>query len=186
MTEMAMANMGQYAHGNQPIQHMIYLYNYAGQPWKTQELVHKVMNTLYHNSPDGLSGNEDCGQMSAWYVFSALGFYPVSPGSPTYTIGRPLLDRVSIDAGVVPFVVEAVNNKPENRYIQSITWNNAAYTNLYITQEMINSGGILRIEMGPLPQAKLLSYHLDLNDRVPKDRIAAPYFLASGTTFGEA
>ena len=96
MTEMAALNMGQYAHGNEPIQHMIYLYNYVGQPWKTQARVRMVMNKLYQATPDGLCGDEDTGQMSAWYVFSALGFYPVCPGDTSYVIGSPLFDRATL------------------------------------------------------------------------------------------
>ena len=88
--------MGQYAHGNEPIHHMIYLYDYAGQPWKTQSRIRAAMDQLYQATPDGLCGDEDTGQMSAWYVFSALGFYPVCPGDPTYLIGSPLFDRATL------------------------------------------------------------------------------------------
>lgn len=178
--------IGQYAHGNEPSHHMAYLYNYCGAPGKTQELVDRILREYYRNAPDGLSGNEDCGQMSAWYVLSALGFYPVSPGSPTYAIGRPLMDRVSIDAGAVPFVIEAVDNSPDHKYIQSMTWNGEAYNKLFITQEMLNSGGYLKIQMGPAPQLKLTMADLDLKDKVPQDAIAAPFFIASGTNFGES
>ena len=96
MTEMVALNMGQYAHGNQPIQHAIYLYDYVGQPWKAQSRLRQVMSLLYQPTPDGLCGDEDNGQTSAWYVFSALGFYPVCPGDTTYAIGSPLFDRATL------------------------------------------------------------------------------------------
>lgn len=177
--------IGQYAHGNEPSHHMAYLYNYCGAPHKTQVMTDRIMREYYHNAPDGLSGNEDCGQMSAWYVLSAMGFYPVSPGSPTYAIGRPLLDRVVVEAGVAPFVIEAANNAPDHKYIQSITWNGKPYEKLFITQEMINSGGYLKIEMGGMPQPKLMMYQLDLKKGMPEDVVAAPYFIAPGVTFAE-
>jgi predicted alpha-1,2-mannosidase len=177
--------IGQYAHGNEPSHHMAYLYNYCGAPYKTQQMIDRILKEHYHNTPDGLSGNEDCGQMSSWYVLSSLGFYPVSPGSPTYAIGRPMMDRVSLNIGSVPLVIEAANNAPDNKYIQAVSWNGEPYEKLYITQEMINEGGYLKIEMGPSPKGSLAKYELDLKDQAPKDAIAAPFFIASGTTFGE-
>lgn len=178
--------IGQYAHGNEPSHHMAYLYNYTGAPHKTQEMVDRILREQYHNAPDGLSGNEDCGQMSAWYVLSALGFYPVSPGSATYAIGRPLLDRVLIQAGTTPLVIEAIDNSPENKYIQSITWKGEEYKKLYITQEMITSGGYLKIQMGNKPQLKLSLYKLDLTEKIGESVIAAPYFIADRTTFSDS
>ena len=97
--EMQIMNMGQYAHGNQPIQHMIYLYNYAGQPWKTQYWVREAMNQLYKPTPDGYCGDEDNGQTSAWYVFSAMGFYPVCPATDQYVLGTPLFKKITISIG---------------------------------------------------------------------------------------
>src|SRR5690606_25236360 len=91
--------IGQYAHGNEPSHHIAYLYNYAGSPWKTQERVQQIMASMYKPTPDGISGNEDCGQMSAWYVFSAMGFYPVNPASGIYVLGSPLFEKISIDVG---------------------------------------------------------------------------------------
>jgi len=178
--------IGQYAHGNEPSHHMAYLYNYCGAPHKTQELLDKVMRNYYRTTPDGLSGNEDCGQMSAWYVMSALGFYPVSPGSPTYAIGRPMIDRCSIKAGEKAFTIVAQDNSPENKYIQSIKWNGEKYKKLYITHEMITSGGSLILEMGPKPNRELSKYETDLNDKVSPDFIAAPSFLANSQVFGDA
>ena len=130
--EMQVMNMGNYAHGNQPIQHMIYLYNYAGQPWKAQYWTREVMNKLYTPNPDGYCGDEDNGQTSAWYVFSALGFYPVAPGTDQYVIGSPLFDKATIhlDNGK-DVVLEAQNNNEENRYIHSILLNNKNYTKNY-------------------------------------------------------
>ncbi len=115
MTEMVNANMGQYAHGNQPVQHMIYLYNYAGQPWKAQAHVRKVMDQLYNAGENGYPGDEDQGQMSSWYVMSALGFYSVCPGTDQYVIGSPLFPKVTVTLeNGKQFVVEARNNSPEN------------------------------------------------------------------------
>jgi len=178
--------IGQYAHGNEPSHHMAYLYNYCGAPHKTQEILDRIMREHYRNAPDGLSGNEDCGQMSAWYVMSAMGFYPVSPGSPTYAIGRPMVDRVAIEAGTQPFVIQASNNSPENKYIQSITWKGESYRNLFITQEMITGGGLLVLEMGPKPQLILQLYGLDLNEKVAEDVIATPFFHAKSAVFSDS
>ncbi len=126
MTEMAAIDMGQYAHGNEPIHHMIYLYDYAGQPWKTQSRIRLAMNKLYQATPDGLCGDEDTGQMSAWYVFSALGFYPVCPGDTNYCIGSPLFDKVTLTlAGGKQLKLIARENGPQHPYIRSATINGA-------------------------------------------------------------
>ena len=114
-------NMGNYAHGNQPIQHMIYLYNYAGEPWKTQYHVREVLDKLYNYTPDGYCGDEDNGQTSAWYVFSALGFYPVTPGTGEYVLGSPLFDRITLSLkNGKRFVVESKDNSRENVYVQKV------------------------------------------------------------------
>lgn len=155
MTEMVAANMGQYAHGNQPIQHLPYLYNYAGQPWKTQARVREVMTRLYHPTPDGFCGDEDTGQMSAWYVFSALGFYPVCPGTTEYLIGSPLFDRATIR---LPdgrqFVVTANRNGPLRPYIESATLNGVAFEKTYLTHKQITAGGELVFNMTSAPNYK--------------------------------
>lgn len=177
--------IGQYAHGNEPSHHMAYLYNYCGAPHKTQEMVDRILREQYHNAPDGLSGNEDCGQMSAWYVLSAMGIYPVTPGSPTYAIGRPMFDRVVAEAGDKPFIIEASNNAPENKYIRSVTWNNEPYNKLFITHEMIRSGGRLHIEMGEKPEMKLMMYGLDIREKASPEVVAVPFFIASGSTFAD-
>lgn len=149
--EMAVMDMGQYAHGNQPIQHMIYLYNYAGQPWKAQQWVREVMNKLYTPTPDGLCGDEDNGQTSAWYVFSALGFYPVSH-TGEYVIGGPLFKnaRLHLENGNT-FEIQAPNNSKENLYIQSARLNGQPTTKTFVTHEQLLNGGSLRFEMGAEP-----------------------------------
>ena len=149
--EMAVMDMGQYAHGNQPIQHMIYLYNYAGQPWKAQQWVREVMNKLYTPTPDGLCGDEDNGQTSAWSVFSALGFYPVSH-TGEYVIGGPLFKnaRLHLENGNT-FEIQAPNNSKENLYIQSARLNGQPTTKTFVTHEQLLNGGSLRFEMGAEP-----------------------------------
>ena len=147
--EMQIMNMGNYAHGNQPIQHMIYLYNYAGQPWKAQYWVHQVMDRLYSAAPDGYCGDEDNGQTSAWYVFSALGFYPVCPGSNQYIIGSPYLDKMTIhlENG------KQVNLTREGKgcYIQSMTIDGKPYTRNYLDHNRLMQGADIRFVMGDTP-----------------------------------
>jgi predicted alpha-1,2-mannosidase len=150
--EMQIVNMGNYAHGNQPIQHMIYLYNYANQPWKAQEKVRMVMDKLYAATPDGYCGDEDNGQTSAWYVFSALGFYPVTPGVPEYVIGSPLFDKVTMHLqNGNTFRIEAENNMDNNHFIQSMKLNNATYNNTWIDYNEIQKGGALYFKMDATP-----------------------------------
>lgn len=140
--EMQIVNMGNYAHGNQPIQHMIYLYNYANVPYKTQEKIREVLTKLYAATPDGYCGDEDNGQTSAWYVFSALGFYPVTPATDQYVIGSPLFKKATLSlANGKKFTITAENNSVENFYIQSTTLNGVNYTNNYINYKDIQNGG---------------------------------------------
>jgi predicted alpha-1,2-mannosidase len=144
--------IGQYAHGNEPGHHTTYLYAYGGEQWKTAEKVRYVLKKMYQAAPDGISGNEDCGQMSAWYVFSAMGFYPVFPASGAYVLGSPLMDRATIRLpGGKTFEVEAVNNSPENIYIQQVELNGKKYDKSYILHEDIIRGGSLKITMGRQP-----------------------------------
>lgn len=152
MREMILANMGQYAHGNQPVQHAAYLYLYSGQPWKTQKQVREVMERLYNASEKGYPGDEDQGQMSSWYVISALGLYSVCPGTDEYVIGSPLFSKATLrlENGKT-FTIEAVNNSRENVYIQSATLNGEPYTRHYIRYADIDNGGVLRLVMGPQP-----------------------------------
>ncbi|MGA3013913.1 MAG: GH92 family glycosyl hydrolase [Bacteroidales bacterium] len=144
--------IGQYAHGNEPSHHIAYLYDYSGEPWKTQELTHWICNELYFNSRDGLCGNDDCGQMSAWYVLSAMGFYQLTPGYPVYAIGSPLFSQASLhlDNGKT-FTIKADGVSEKNFYIQSASLNGKPYNKCYITHSDILAGGVLTFLMGPNP-----------------------------------
>jgi predicted alpha-1,2-mannosidase len=172
--------IGQYAHGNEPSHNMAYLYNYAGAPWKTQEKVSKIMRELYSEKTDGLSGNEDCGQMSAWYVLSAMGFYPVTPGDDKYIIGTPIFDSVKINpAGGKSFTITANNLSEQNIYIQSAKLNGKDYPYSYIRHQDIMDGGNLSFEMGPNPSA----WGKDVSTRPLSEikyEITAVPFLTSG------
>ncbi len=178
--------IGQYAHGNEPDHNVAYLYNYIGSPWKTQELVHRIMNKLYTDSPDGLSGNEDCGQMSAWYVMSAMGFYPVTPGSVIYVLGTPEFDSltVNLENGNI-FKIRAKNLSKDNFYVQSVSYNGKPRTKSYLTHQMIMEGGILEFEMGS--QAKPEFGKAKENRPVRKITkypiTPVPYFKAISKTF---
>ena len=142
--------IGQYAHGNEPSHHIAYLYNFAGTAYKTQAMVHRIMNEMYHDAPDGLAGNEDCGQMSAWYILSALGFYPVTPGKNDFIIGTPAFSSatVHLENGKT-FTVKAANISDANYYIQSAALNNKPYSRSYLSYADINNGGALQFRMGP-------------------------------------
>jgi predicted alpha-1,2-mannosidase len=147
--------IGQYAHGNEPSHHMAYLYNYIGKPWKTQHRVRQIMDDLYTHQPDGLCGNEDCGQLSAWYVFSAMGFYPVTPCDSVYVIGSPLFDEISLELeNGNRFVVMTLNHSAQNRYVQSVKLNGIAHPKSYIHHEAIMQGGTLELTMGPKPSER--------------------------------
>ncbi len=142
--EMQIMNMGQYAHGNQPIQHMIYLYNYAGQPWKTQYWVRQVMEKLYKATPDGYCGDEDNGQTSAWYVFSAMGFYPVCPGTDQYVLGTPLFNKLTLNQeNGKSIVIRAGNNAAENPYVQSVLLNGKSWSNNWLSHTTLQKGAII-------------------------------------------
>ena len=148
--------IGMYSHGNEPDHHVSYLYNYAGQPWKTQARVRQIANTFYSNTPGGICGNDDCGQTSAWYVFSALGFYPVDPASGNYVLGSPFFDKVTLKldskfAKGRSFTVIAKNNSAKNPYIQSATLNGQSLTRSWISNAEITAGGKLVLTMGPTP-----------------------------------
>ena len=153
MKEMVLANMGQYAQGNQPIQHMIYLYSYAGQPWKTQQHIREVMERLYNATEKGYPGDEDQGGMSSWYVLSAMGIYSVCPGTDQYVLGSPVFNKITItlESGR-QFVIEAANNSASNVYIRSATLNGAPYTHNWITYQDIAAGGVLHLEMSGQPE----------------------------------
>lgn len=154
--------IGQYAHGNEPSHHMAYLYNYVGKPWKTQQRVQQIMREMYTTQPDGLIGNEDCGQMSAWYVFSAMGFYPVTPGSTDYILGSPLLERAEINLENGKTFTITSNASVDNRYVESVQLNNRPWKATYLPHDSIMAGGSLHFEMTDDP-AK--SYGQDMADR---------------------
>jgi len=144
--------IGAYVHGNEPSHHAAYMYSFAGQPWKTQARVRQIMDSMYRPKPDGLCGNDDCGQMSAWYVFSALGFYPVAPGSNQYVLGSPAVNRAEIDVGGGrTFVVVAENQTPEHIYVSDVLLDGKRLDRAYITHEEIAKGGELRFVMSGEP-----------------------------------
>ena len=152
MREMQVMNMGQYAHGNQPIQHMVYLYNYSAQPWKAQYWVREIMNKLYNAAPDAYCGDEDNGQTSAWYVFSALGFYTVCPGTDQYVLGTPLFKSVKLHLENGKTVtIDAANNSCENRYIKSMKLNGKNHTNNYLTHDQLMKGARIQYQMDAVP-----------------------------------
>ena len=152
MNHNASGFVGQYAHGNEPSHHVAYLYNFAGQPWKTQKYVSHILNTLYNNTSSGYAGNDDCGQMSAWYVFSAMGFYPVNPADGRYIIGSPLLDECTLKlAGNKEFRIRTIRKSPEDIYIQLVTLNGKKHKDFFITHQDIMNGGTMVFKMGKKP-----------------------------------
>lgn len=150
--EMQIMNMGNYAHGNQPVQHMIYLYNYAGEPWKAQHWVRETMDRFYTPNPDGYCGDEDNGQTSAWYVFSAMGFYPVCPGSGEYVLGTPVFKsmKVNLENGNT-IDIAAANNSNENRYVDAMKLNGKAYDKNFLTHEDLMKGAKISYTMAAEP-----------------------------------
>ncbi|MEZ0130464.1 GH92 family glycosyl hydrolase, partial [Flavobacterium sp. LBUM151] len=150
--EMQIMNMGQYAHGNQPIQHMIYLYNYAGEPWKTQYWSREVMNRLYKPTPDGYCGDEDNGQTSAWYIFSAMGFYPVCPATEEYVLGAPLFKKITLQLeNGKQVIINAPDNSDTSRYVDKLKWDNSTYKKNYINHFDLLKGGELNFDMTSSP-----------------------------------
>lgn len=144
--------IGQYAHGNEPCHHVPYLYAYAGQPWKTQARVRQILTSLYHTGPNGLCGNDDCGQMSAWYVLSALGLYPVDPVSGIYVLGSPLFDRADVRLGKGRrLVIEAIGNSPGHPYVRSVRWNDRSWSRNWISHRELAGGGRLTFVMSAEP-----------------------------------
>lgn len=183
--ENKVGSIGQYWHGNEPSHHLAYLHNYAGQAWKTQKIVNQILTELYADAPDGLAGNEDCGQMSAWYIFSSLGFYPVAPGQDIYVIGAPLFNKavVHLENGKT-FTVFAKNRNNENIYIQSATLNGKAYTKSYIKHGDIMAGGELVFQMGAKPNK---TWAVDANDRPYSENgetvVSLPYVKSGNKLF---
>lgn len=144
--------IGQYAHGNEPSHHIAYMYNYVGQPWKTQKISNQILTTLYDNTVNGICGDKDTGQMSAWYVFSSMGFYPMNPASQKYDIGSPLFDEVIMRLGNgIDFTITAKNPSKENIYIQSAKLNGNPLNHSFITYNDIKTGGTLEFVMGDKP-----------------------------------
>ncbi|GAA4300724.1 GH92 family glycosyl hydrolase [Compostibacter hankyongensis] len=160
--------IGQYAHGNEPSHHIAYLYAYTGQQWKTARTVRYIMHDFYRDDPDGIIGNEDCGQMSAWYVFSSLGFYPVFPASGVYVIGSPLFDKATLNlANGKKFTVETVHNGPQNLYITGLELNGKKYEKDFLRYEDIMKGGVLKVFMGDRPARDF--------GKLPGNRPPSPY-----------
>lgn len=176
--------IGQYSHGNEPSHHLAYLYNYAGKPWKSQATIHKILNEMYTSEPDGLCGNDDCGQMSAWYVLSSLGFYSVTPGSPEYVIGSPTFEKAEIhlDNGKT-FTIKANNASKSNIHFSSLKLNGKDYPNTYLKHQDILNGGELVFEMTNIPNK---NWGTDLSNRPMSDTkktVNIPYLKSDYTTF---
>jgi len=181
-------SIGQYWQGNEPGHHLAYLYDYVGEPWKTQKLVRQILTELYRDKPEGLAGNEDCGQMSGWYILSAMGFYSVAPGQTIYAIGSPLFEKATIHLeNGKRFVVKANHNSLDNKYIQSATLNGKAYFNSYLRHDAIMNGSELVFEMGPKPNEQ---WGIRPEERPysengePVSRL--PYVKSGETLFGES
>ncbi|MDR1345107.1 MAG: GH92 family glycosyl hydrolase [Bacteroidales bacterium] len=179
--------IGQYAHGNEPSHHAAYLYNYAGKPYKTQQLVRQIMQELYTSKPDGLCGNEDCGQMSAWYVFSAMGFYPVCPGDNQYIIGSPIFDKATmrLENGKT-FTVICENQSPENYYIKEATLNGTPLNRSYITYDDIKNGGVLKFNMSNKPASWATEPESCPKSEVEPTLLTSPVFEPALHTFKDS
>lgn len=172
MREMQVMNMGQYAHGNQPIQHMVYLYNYSNEPWKAQYWAREIMNKLYTAGPDGYCGDEDNGQTSAWYVFSALGFYTVCPGTDQYVLGSPLFKSVKLHLENGKTVtINAANNSSANRYVKDMKVNGKPYTRNYLTHQQLMNGANIQFQMNNVP-----------NKQRGIQKTDAPYSFSTGSS----
>ena len=181
--------IGQYAHGNEPSHHMAYLYNYIGKPWKSQQRSREIMDKMYSNQPDGLSGNEDCGQMSAWYVLSAMGIYPVTPGLTYYAIGSPLFEKATLNLeNGNKFSIKAQNVSAENKYIQSASLNGEPYSNSFLEHKAIMAGGILELNMGPEPNKNWAAEESNWPYAPEKsiEIVPVPYIEASSKTFTDS
>jgi len=168
--------IGQYAHGNEPSHHMAYLYNYTNHPSKTQVIVNETINTMYQNAPDGLSGNEDCGQMSAWYVMSALGLYQIAPGNPYYELTRPLLNEASIQLSNGNILnIKAINNDKNYIFIDSILFNGEKIERTFIGHKELLGGGKLEYYLSDSPKIEYISHAPTINT-IPKEFVSLPFF----------
>lgn len=143
--------IGQYAHGNEPSHHIAHLYNYIGKPQRTQELLDSIIYSQYSPTPDGICGNEDCGQMSAWYIMNAMGIYQVAPGNPVYSIGRPIFDKMTVNMEGKLLTIETINNSRKNKYVKSVSFNGVKLTEPFITHDQLSQGGTLTFEMTDKP-----------------------------------
>ncbi len=178
--------IGQYAQGNEPSHHMAYLFNYAGKPWRTEEIIHQICKEFYTNTPDGLIGNEDCGQMSAWYVLSAMGFYPVTPGDGNYVFGTPLFESVKINLeNGKSFLIKANRKNEKDFYVQSIKLNAKNYSKTFISHKDIMTGGEIEFIVGDQPNKSRGVNEADMPpSRIEKNKIVAvPYFDMASNKF---
>lgn len=180
--------IGQYAHGNEPSHHLAYLYNYTNHPHKTQYYLDKILNEMYSSRSNGLVGNEDCGQMSSWYVLNAAGIYQIAPGNPYFEIGRPLGQKMTMHLeNRKDFDVKVINQSKENKYIQKIKLNGRNIKRLYLEFDEINGGGNLEIELGPEPNAKVDTYeHAPTISTTPEEFIPVPYFEQNEKIFDDS
>lgn len=181
--------IGQYAHGNEPSHHVAYLYNYIHKPWKTQQRVHEILYNLYQNAPDGLSGNEDCGQMSSWYNLSAMGFYSVTPGSAFYSIGTPIFSKITLNLeNGKQFIIKANGLNKNNLYIQSASLNGLSYNKTYLQHQDIINGGELVFEMGHTPNQKwgISTSALPPSSIDESLIVTTPYYNTTGKTFTDS
>jgi len=178
--------IGQYAHGNEPSHHIAYLFSYAGEPWKTQKWVHEALTTMYKDSVDGLAGNEDCGQMSAWYVLSSLGFYPVCPGDNNYIIGTPLFKQAVINAGGKNLTLKAENLSDKNIYIQSVTFNGKVYPYSYFKHNDLMAGGEIVFNMGAEPSKWGSEAEYRPVSKINGEFIPVPYLTSGGRLFKDS
>ena len=180
--------IGQYAHGNEPSHHMAYLYNYTNHPHKTQFYIDKILNEMYSTKPDGLAGNEDCGQMSSWYVLSAMGIYQIAPGNPYFEIGRPLGEKTTLKLeNRKEFTIKVTNQSKDNKYIQKLKLNGRKINRLYLSYDDIYDGGTIEFEMGPEPNSKVDQFeHAPTIETVPSDFIPVPYFEQTAKNFNDS
>ena len=177
--------IGQYAHGNEPSHHMAYLYHYVQKPYKSQERIRQILTQLYSPTPDGISGNEDCGQMSAWYILSSLGLYPMAPGNPEYLLGSPLVDRAEIQVGDQTFKIIAYNNERDHPYVQSVKLNGASWDKSYIPHSALTQGGVLEFFMSDEPSDWATALEQSPRSRIEASQgevLIIPPFIKSGTT----
>lgn len=180
--------IGQYAHGNEPSHHIAYLYNYTNAPHKTQFYVDRILKEMYSIQPDGLSGNEDCGQMSSWYILSSMGLYQIAPGNPFYELGRPIMDQATLKLeNGKQFTIKCINNNAENLYIQNVTLNGKPLDQHYISHEAIMAGGILEFTMGSTPMLnRTILKHAPTISTLPEGFVSVPYIEQEVRVFDES